>query len=196
MSQGAWQRQELTRRASFFQRSVRYYPNCKNTCHPCRLIRHRPLPNRAAYVVGAARELLTLIRRHALLIALDDLQWSDGSSAIVGLSRPPRAEPPHSSSSVPVAITNLPQPSLRSLRPICNASTLYHGLPGTPQCRSRSNTLVSNVPHIPDPLVQRISDRAAGNPFSPKNSPVPSACSYLYTGRSFRDAAQLSKSVI
>jgi predicted ATPase len=168
MSQGAWQRQELTRRATFFQPLSTLLPELQEYLPPMSSYTPSPTPEQEQLRLWeAARELLTLISENTpLLIALDDLQWSDGSSCEL-LAYLARRVQNH-----PIVIVGTCRDNelaanhpLRSLLTDLQREHAVRMVSLAPLSAEQINTLVSNVPHIPDPLVQRISDRAAGNPF-------------------------------
>ncbi len=167
MEQGAWQRQEVSKRPLFYQPLSALLPEIQNLLPPIAFPASLPPEQEQLRLWEAARELLTIISESTpLIIALDDLQWSDSSSCellaylarriyglpivIVGTCRDNELGPQH------------------PLRPLLTDLQREHAV----ECISLERlsdeqiaSLVSQVPHVPEPLVPRISTRAAGNPF-------------------------------
>jgi predicted ATPase len=120
----------------------------------------------------AAHALLTLISESTpLLIALDDLQWADGSSCEL-LAYLARRIYGHSIVIVGTCRDNELPPN-HALRPLLTDLQREHAvetLPLHPLSDEQISTLVSHISshvasRVSEPLVQHIRDRAAGNPF-------------------------------
>ncbi len=115
----------------------------------------------------AVRELLIIISTSTpLLIALDDLHWSDSSSCelLAYLVRRMRG--------LPIAIVGTcrdnelgPHHPLRTLLTDLQREHAVECVSLERLSDEQIISLISQVPHIPEPLVPRISSRAAGNPF-------------------------------
>src|SRR6266700_3385929 len=166
MAQGAWQRQELSRRPLVFQPLCALLPELYDYLPHVPSSTPQSPEQEQLHLWEAAHALLTLISENTpLLIALDDLQWSDGSSCEL-LAYLARRVQNH-----PIVIVGTCRDNelaanhpLRSLLTDLQREHAVRMVSLAPLSAEQINTLVSNVPHIPDPLVQRISDRAAGNP--------------------------------
>ena len=165
MAQGAWQRQELSNRALVFQPLNTLMPDL-----------HIPGVSFSAPVSPeqeqlrlweAVYELLAVISTGTpLLIALDDLQWADGSSCellayiarrlhgypvvIIGTCREKELAKDH---------------PLRSLMPDLQREMALETIPLQPLSDDQIDAIVANVPDLPRTLAERIRDQAAGNPF-------------------------------
>ncbi|GER89553.1 hypothetical protein KDW_37150 [Dictyobacter vulcani] len=167
MDQGVWQRQEVKRRPLVFQPLGTLLPEIHDLLSTVNFPSSLSPEQEQLRLWEAARELLTLISESTpLLIALDDLQWADSSSCellaylarrtygypivIVGTCRENELE--HNS---PL------KPLLTDLRRENAVETISLELLSSDHITS----LVSQVSHAPEPMIEKITNRAAGNPF-------------------------------
>ncbi len=167
MAQGAWQRQEVSKRPLVFQPLCALLPELHSLLPQVAFSSSLPPEQEQLRLWEAARELLTIISEGSpLLIALDDLQWADRSSCelfaylarrmqghpiiIVGTCRDNELGPDH---------------SLRPLLTDLQREHVVETVALQPLSDEQISALVSSVPHLPEPMVQRIRNRAAGNPF-------------------------------
>ncbi|TMC19696.1 MAG: hypothetical protein E6J34_14845, partial [Chloroflexi bacterium] len=170
MEQGAWQRNELTRRPLVFQPLCSLLPELQEFLPAINFPSSQSPQQEQLRLWEAARELILLISEStSLLIALDDLQWADSSSCelLAYLSRRIYGHP--------IIIVGTCRdhelPDGHALKPLLT-DLLRERAVETIALHSLSNeqigTLISHslhVPQVPEPLVERISTRAAGNPF-------------------------------
>src|SRR5450755_1797439 len=167
MEQGAWQRQEVSKRSLVFQPLSALLPDVLQpllvqTTYSSSL----PPEQEQLRLWEAACELLKLISESTpLLIALDDLQWADASSCelLAYLSRRVHG--------YPIVIVGTCRdnelPANHALRPLLTDLQREHAvecLSLAPLTDEQIDVLVSSI-QVPQSLVQRIRKRAAGNPF-------------------------------
>jgi DNA-binding SARP family transcriptional activator len=165
MAQGAWQRQELSNRALVFQPLNTLMPDL----HIPGVSFSVPVSpeQEQLRLWEAVYELLAVISTGTpLLIALDDLQWADGSSCellayiarrlhgypivIIGTCRENELAKDH---------------PLRSLMPDLQREMALETIPLQPLSDDQIDAIVANVPDLPRTLAERIREQAAGNPF-------------------------------
>ncbi len=172
MAQGAWQRQELSRRPVVFQPLCALLPELYDYLPPVSFSTPQSPEQEQLNLWMAAHALLTLISESTpLLIALDDLQWADGSSCEL-LAYLARRIYGHSIVMVGTCRDN-ELPSNHPLRPLLTDLQREHAvetLPLHPLSDEQIGTLVTQISshvasRVSEPLVQHIRDRAAGNPF-------------------------------
>ncbi|GHO46430.1 DUF6788 family protein [Ktedonospora formicarum] len=166
-TQGAWQRQEMTRRPLVFQPLAALLPELIDYLPPMALSTPLPPEQEQLRLWEATRELLVLISESTpLIIALDDLQWSDRSSCelLAYLARRIQGHP--------IVIVGTCRDNelaqdhpLKALLTDLQREHAVETVNLAPLQQEEISALVSYVPHISQPLVQRISLRAAGNPF-------------------------------
>jgi predicted ATPase/DNA-binding SARP family transcriptional activator len=168
LEQGLWQRQEMQRRASILQPLTALLPDLQEFFPSTSSNPMTQSPEREQLRMWeAALELLTMISENTpLVIALDDLQWADQNSCellaylarringypifIVGTCRENELTPNH------------------ALRPLLTDLLREHAVesvPLQPLDNKEIEALVSYIPHLPEMMVQRIGERAGGNPF-------------------------------
>lgn len=167
MAQGAWQRQEVSRRPLVFQPLCALLPELQTLLPQVSLSSSLPAEQEQLRLWEAALELLTLISEGGpLLIALDDLQWADASSCelLAYLARRLQGHP--------IVIVGTCRDNeltgnhpLRSLLTDLQREHAVETLSLEPLSDEQISALVSQIPHLPEPMVQRIRTRAAGNPF-------------------------------
>ena len=167
MEQGVWRRQEVSRRSFLFQPLMTLLPELSDLLRNVTFDAALPPEQEQLRLWEAASALLTLICEGTpLLIALDDLQWSDGSSCellaylarrihglpilIVGTCRDNELTPNH---------------PLRSLITDLLRENSIETISLDPLSDTQIEALVSHIPHVPEPLVPTIRERAGGNPF-------------------------------
>ncbi len=167
MEQCVWRRQEVSKRPFLFQPLTALLPELTSLLPQTAFEATLPPEREQLRLWEAAYELLNLVCESTpLLIALDDLQWSDSSSCelLAYLAR--------RIAGLPIVIVgtcrdneltaNHPlRPMLTDLQRENALETAELDLLSDPQIE----TLVSHIPHVPEPLVTSIRDRAAGNPF-------------------------------
>ncbi len=165
MAQGAWQRQELSNRPLVFQPLNALMPDL----HISQVSFAASLSpeQEQLRLWEAVSELLAVISTATpLLIALDDLQWADGSSCellaylarrlhghpivIVGTCRENELARDH---------------ALRSLMPDLQRENALETISLQPLSDEQIDAIVANVPDLPPTLAEDIRQRAAGNPF-------------------------------
>ncbi|HVB76183.1 MAG TPA: DUF6788 family protein [Ktedonobacteraceae bacterium] len=163
MARGLWQRQEIARHPLIYQSLRDLLPELEDLL---------PAPDPSAIspeqeqmrLWEAARSLLATISESApLLIVLDDLQWADNSSCelLAYLVRQLRHQP------VLIAgtcrdIELAPDHPLRSVLNDLQREQAIQSIDVQPLTDEQIRVLVSG---LPEPVVQRIQARAAGNPF-------------------------------
>jgi predicted ATPase/two-component SAPR family response regulator len=167
MAQGAWQRQELSRRPLVFQPLAALLPELQSLLPQVAFPSALPPEQEQLRLWEAARELLTLIAESTpLLIALDDLQWADSSSCelLAYLARRVHGQP--------IVIVGTCRehelPANHPLRPLLTdlqRERAVESLPLQPLSDEQIDALVSYMPHLPERIIERIRERAAGNPF-------------------------------
>lgn len=164
MSQGLWQRQEVTRRPLIYQALRVLLPELDDLL-PQTLVSPPLLPEQEQLRLWeAARSLLTTISESApMLIVLDDLQWADSSSCelLAYLVRQLRGYP------ILLAGTcrDIELPSSHPLRSILNdlqREQAAQAITVEPLTDEQIRALVSP---LPEPVVRHIQNLAAGNPF-------------------------------
>ncbi|GHO81315.1 hypothetical protein KSD_90860 [Ktedonobacter sp. SOSP1-85] len=166
-TQGAWQRQELTRRPLVFQPLTALLPELTEFLPPVALTPPLPPEQEQLRLWEAARELLTLISESTpLIIALDDLQWADGSSCELLAYLARRIQ------GYPIVIVGTCRdnelPLNHPLKALLTDLQREHAVETVslePLETEQISTLVSYVSNISQPLAQSISKRADGNPF-------------------------------
>jgi predicted ATPase/DNA-binding SARP family transcriptional activator len=172
MAQGAWQRQELSRRPLVFQPLGALLPELYDLLPPVSFSAPQSPEQEQLHLWEASHALLTLISESTpLLIALDDLQWADASSCEL-LAYLARRIYGHSIVIVGTCRDNELPPS-HALRPLLTDLQREHAvetLPLQPLSNEQIGTLVTHISshvssRVTEPLVQHIRDRAAGNPF-------------------------------
>lgn len=169
MEYGVWQRQDVSKRPLLFQPLNVLLPEMQALVPQVTLPSTLPPEQEQLRIWEAALELLTTISAGApLLIVLDDLQWADSSSqelfaylarrvyglpiVIIATCRENELEPKHP---LRAMFTDLQRE--RALTAL-SLETLSDEQIGTLVSRYPSD------PQFPEPLVERIQARAAGNP--------------------------------
>jgi predicted ATPase/DNA-binding SARP family transcriptional activator len=172
MAQGAWQRQELSRRPLVFQPLGALLPELYDLLPPVSFSAPQSPEQEQLHLWEASHALLTLICESTpLLIALDDLQWADASSCEL-LAYLARRIYGHSIVIVGTCRDN-ELPPTHALRPLLTDLQREHAvetLPLHPLSDEQIGALVTHISshvssRVTEPLVQHIRDRAAGNPF-------------------------------
>jgi DNA-binding SARP family transcriptional activator/Tfp pilus assembly protein PilF len=165
MDQGTWQRQELSNRPLVFQPLNALLPELHI---PQVSFAAMPSPEQEQFRLWEAiSEFLALISSSTpLLIALDDMQWADGSSCelFAFLTRRLRGHP--------VIIIGTCRENelvkghpLRSLMPDLQRERVLETIPLQPLSDEQIRAIVANVPDVPLTLAEDIQQRARGNPF-------------------------------
>ncbi len=167
MTQGVWQRQEINKRPIVFQSLSNLLPELQEVMTQVSYPMSLSPEQEQLRLWEAVKELLILISESTpLLIALDDLQWADSSSCellaylarrthgypivIVGTCRDMELSPDH---------------PLRPLLTDLRRESAIESIPLEPLREDQIASLVAQVTQVSEPMVQRISNRAAGNPF-------------------------------
>ena len=163
MARGLWQHQEIARRPYAYQSLRALLPELEDLLPPSDPSTVSPEQEQLR-LWEAARALLATISESApLLIVLDDLQWADSSSCelLAFLVRQLRYHP------VLIAgtcrdIELAPSHPLRSVLNDLQRDQVIETINVQPLTDEQIRALVSG---LPEPVVQRIQARAAGNPF-------------------------------
>ncbi len=167
MTQGVWQRQEINKRPIVFQSLSNLLPELQEVMTQVSYPMSLSPEQEQLRLWEAVKELLILISESTpLLIALDDLQWADSSSCellaylarrthgypivIVGTCRDMELSQDH---------------PLRPLLTDLRRENAIESIPLEPLREDQIASLVAQVTQVSEPMVQRISNRAAGNPF-------------------------------
>jgi DNA-binding SARP family transcriptional activator len=165
LSCGAWLREAIMRRAPTFAPLVSILPELRGL-----------LPESVSQLVPeqeqlrlweAAHELLLLIAEGMpLLLVLDDLHWADSSSCelLAYLARRVHGRP--------IVIVGTCRehelPANHPLRPLLTdlqRERAVESIALQPLSDEQIDTLVSYMPNLPERIIERIRERAAGNPF-------------------------------
>jgi DNA-binding SARP family transcriptional activator len=167
MEQGVWRRQDVSRRPFVFQPLMTLLPELNDLLPQVTLDAALPPEQEQLRLWEAACALLTLISEGTpLLIALDDLQWSDGSSCelLAYLARRIHG--------LPILIVGtcrdnelIPNHPLRSLITDLLRENSIETVSLDRLSDKHIEDLVSHIPHVPELLVSSIRERAGGNPF-------------------------------
>jgi DNA-binding SARP family transcriptional activator len=164
MSQGLWQRQEITRHPLIYQALEVLLPELHDLLPQFEPYSATPPGQEQLRLWEATRALLAAISESApLFIVLDDLQWADTSSCelLAYLVRQLRGLPVMilgTCREIELPASNPLRPALIDLQREQAAETLLIQRLSDEQIRD----LVS---HLPEPLVRHIQTSAAGNPF-------------------------------
>jgi DNA-binding SARP family transcriptional activator len=166
MEQGIWKREEVKKRPVFFQPLCALVPEMRELLGPVDYAAAQPEQEQLR-LWDAVRELLLIICESTpLLIALDDLQWADNSSCelLAYLARRIYG--------LPIVMVGtcrdneLPQSHvLKSLMTDLQRENAVDIVALEPLSDDQIGSLVSHIQQVPEPMVQRIRSRAAGNPF-------------------------------
>jgi DNA-binding SARP family transcriptional activator len=165
MNQGLWQRQEITRHPLIYQALRALLPELDELLPQMEPTTTTTAPEQEQLRLWeATRALLDTISESApLLIVLDDLQWADSSSCelLAYLVRQLRGHP------VLIAGTcrDIELPPRHQLRTVLNdlqREQAIETITVEPLSDEQIRALVSG---LPEPAVQHIQSRAAGNPF-------------------------------
>ena len=167
MVQGVWQRQEISRRPILFQSLSNLLPGLQEVITPVNYSTSVSPEQEQLRLWEAVKELLILISESTpLLIALDDLQWADSSSCdlLAYLARRLHGYP------IVIVCTcrDMELPQDHPLRPLLTdlrRENAIESLPLEPLSQDQIASLVTQVTQVSEPMVQRISTRAGGNPF-------------------------------
>jgi DNA-binding SARP family transcriptional activator/predicted ATPase len=165
MDQGTWQRQELNNRPLVFQPLNTLLPELRI---PQVSFAAMPSPEQEQFRLWEAiSELLAVISNSTpLLIALDDMQWADGSSCelFAFLTRRLRGQPVIMIGTCRENELVKGHP-LRSLIPDLQRERVLETVALQPLSDEQIKAIVANVPDIPSTLAEDIRQRARGNPF-------------------------------
>ena len=167
MVQGVWQRQEINKRPIVFQSLSNLLPELQEMITQVSYPTSLSPEQEQLRLWEAVKELLILISESTpLLIALDDLQWADSSSCelLAYLARRTHGYP------IVIVATcrDMELPQDHPLRPLLTdlrRENAIESLPLEPLSPDQIASLVTQVTQVSEPMVQRISTRAAGNPF-------------------------------
>jgi len=164
MTQGLWQRQEIARRPLIYQALEVLLPELHDLLPQIGPSSPTPPDQEQLRLWEAARALLTTISESTpLFIVLDDLQWADSSSCelLAYLVRQLRGQP------VMIAGTcrEIELPANHPLRPVLIDLQREQAIETLTIQRLTDEQIRALVSHLPEPVVQHIQTRAAGNPF-------------------------------
>jgi predicted ATPase/DNA-binding SARP family transcriptional activator len=163
MSQGLWQRQEIARHPLIYLALRALLPELEELLPQVEPAAASPEQEQLRLWEAARALLDTISDSTPLLIVLDDLQWADSSSCelLAYLVRQLRGHP------ILIAGTcrDIELPPAHPLRALLNdlqREQAIDTLTVQPLSDEQIRALVSG---LPEPIVQRIQARAAGNPF-------------------------------
>lgn len=164
MTQGLWQRQEVTRRPLIYQPLRSLLPELQDLLPQSLQMMPPPPEQEQLRLWESTRALLsTICENTTLLIVLDDLQWADSSSCelLTYLVRQMRGQ------SIMFLCTcrdtELPQGHhLRPLLTDLQREQAVEIIKVDPLSREQIRALIS---HVPAEMVESVSTRASGNPF-------------------------------
>ena len=167
MTQGVWQRQEINKRPVVFQSLSNLLPELQEMMTQVSYPMSLSPEQEQLRLWEAVKELLILISESTpLLIALDDLQWADSSSCelLAYLARRTHGYP------IVIVATcrDMELPQDHPLRPLLTdmrRENAVESIALEPLRADQIASLVTQVTQVSEPMVQRISNRAAGNPF-------------------------------
>ncbi len=171
ITNGMVQRQEISKRPLVYQPLNTLLPEMHSLLPLVELPAHMPAEQEQLRLWEAARTLLTNVAEGTpLLIVLDDLQWSDGSSCEL-LAYLARRIYGH-----PIIIIGTCRdkelPANHALRPLLTdlkRERVVETVSLEPLSKEQIATLVTQIARptllLPEPIVEVIQDRAAGNPF-------------------------------
>ncbi|HVU69162.1 MAG TPA: DUF6788 family protein, partial [Ktedonobacteraceae bacterium] len=164
MSQGLWQRQEVTKRPLIYQPLRSLLPELADLLPPALQQMPPPPEQEQLRLWESTRALLsTICENTTLLIVLDDLQWADSSSCelLTYLVRQMRG--------MPIMFlctcrdTELPgNHPLRGLLTDLQREQAVEQIPVKPLSDTEISQLIG---HLPEQVVKSVSTRASGNPF-------------------------------
>ena len=165
MSQGLWQRQEVTKHPLLYQPLRALMPELADLLPPSLQKKLPPPPEQEQLRLWeSTRTLLSTICEHTnLLIVLDDLQWADSSSCelLTYLVRQMRGQPVMFLCTC--RDTELPGGHpLRGLLTDLQREQAVEQIPVRPLSNTEIGQLIS---HLPEPVVKGVSENASGNPF-------------------------------
>jgi DNA-binding SARP family transcriptional activator len=164
MTQGLWQRQEVTRRPLIYQPLRSLLPELQDLLPQALQVMPPPPEQEQLRLWESTRALLsTICENTTLLIVLDDLQWADTSSCelLTYLVRQMRGMPVMflctcRDTEIPVG---------HHLRPVLTDLQREQAIalvPVAPLSKEQIQVLIS---HLPATMAETISTRASGNPF-------------------------------
>jgi DNA-binding SARP family transcriptional activator len=164
MTHGLWQRQEIARRPLTYQALEVLLPELHDLLPQIAPSSSAPPEQEQLRLWEAARALLTTISENTpLFIVLDDLQWADSSSCelLAYLVRQLRGQP------VMIVGTcrEIELPANHPLHPVLIDLQREQAAETLTIQRLTDEQIRDLVSHLPEPLVQHIQTRAAGNPF-------------------------------
>jgi DNA-binding SARP family transcriptional activator/predicted negative regulator of RcsB-dependent stress response len=164
MAQGLWQRQEIARRPLMYQALEALLPELHDLLPQIELSSPTLREQEQLRLWEAVRALLAAISKNTpLFIVLDDLQWADNSSCelLAYLVRQLRGQ------SVMIVGTcrEIELSANHPLRPVLIDLQREQAAETLAIQRLTDEQIRVLVSHLPEPLVQHIQARAAGNPF-------------------------------
>jgi DNA-binding SARP family transcriptional activator len=164
MTQGLWQRQEVARRPLIFQALEVLLPELQDLLPQIAPSSPTPPEQEQLRLWEATRALLVTISENTpLFIVLDDLQWADSSSCelLAYVVRQLRGQP------VMIVGTcrEIELPANHPLRPVLIDLQREQAVETLIIQRLTDEQIRDLVSHLPEPMVQQIQTRAAGNPF-------------------------------
>ncbi len=171
MTNGMVQRQEMSKRPLIYQPLNALLPELQSLLPEVEFPTQMPAEQEQLRLWEAARELLTNVAEGTpLLIVLDDLQWSDGSSCEL-LAYLARRIYGHSILIIGTC-RDKELPENHALRPLLTdlrRERVIETVSLEPLSDEQIATLVTQIAQptasLPEPIVEVIQDRAAGNPF-------------------------------
>src|SRR6266566_9697853 len=164
MTQGLWQRQEIARRPLIYQALEVLLPELHDLLPQIAPSSPTPPEQEQLRLWEASCALLATISENTpLFIVLDDLQWADSSSCelLAYLVRQLRGQ------RVMIVGTcrEIELPANHPLRPVLIDLQREQAVETLTIQRLTDEQIRALVSHLPEPVVQHIQTRAAGNPF-------------------------------
>ncbi|HEY0755531.1 MAG TPA: DUF6788 family protein, partial [Ktedonobacteraceae bacterium] len=164
MSQGLWQRQEVTKRPLIYQPLRSLLPELADLLPPALQQMPSSPEQEQLRLWESTRALLnTICENTTLLIVLDDLQWADASSCelLTYLVRQMRGMP----LMFLCTCRDIELPNNHPLRGLLTDLQREQAVEQIP-VRPLGDTEISQlISHLPEPVVRSVSTRASGNPF-------------------------------
>jgi predicted ATPase/DNA-binding SARP family transcriptional activator len=164
MAQGLWPRQEIARRPLIYQALEVLLPELHDLLPKIEASSPMPPEQEQLRLWEASRSLLTTISENTpLFIVLDDLQWADNSSCelLAFLVRQLRGQPVM----IMGTCREIELPANHPLRPVLIDLQREQAVETLTIERLTDEQIHDLLSHLPEPLVQHIQTRAAGNPF-------------------------------
>lgn len=164
MTQGLWQRNEVTRRPLIYQPLRSLLPELQDLLpHSLQMVPPPPEQEQLRLWESTRALLNTICEGTTLLIVLDDVQWADSSSCemLIYLVRQMRGQP------VMFLCTcrDSELPPGHHLRPLLTDLQREQAVEIVPVKPLSDREIREMLAYLPAPVIESISERASGNPF-------------------------------